>query len=203
MGIRDIRVSQVELDHQSTAFGHNETLYCIFTLLDRIPLPSTQSEVQILDAQQRLEVSINSGSFQVQTQNGLRLKAESYSLQNVAYFYRFNPNATINQTEIFFNTTIFLNRTFTETVQQFYETFVYSDGAQAGAIVGGTFVGAITGSLIVLLVIHLMQKKANKSSTGGISFRNISFRFNSKPKQSEIGMVEMDNPTGRAVDSNS
>ena len=194
MTIRDIRVAQVELDHQSNEFGHNETLYCIFTLLDRIPFATPSTDIELLDAQQRLEDVINAGQLKIPTNIGLVFEAIPNSLENIQYFYSFHPNVSLNQSNIIINTTIYINRTIVETIEEVYEKIQYSDGAQAGAVVGGTTVGILAGTILVLIAIHLMKRKAIQSSTGGLTFRNISFRINSNSRQEEPAIVTMEYP---------
>ena len=45
MSIEYLRISQLQLDHHSNEIGHNDTIYCIFTLLDRTPFIDPNSEI--------------------------------------------------------------------------------------------------------------------------------------------------------------
>jgi hypothetical protein len=188
MSIKYLRISQLEIDHQ---LGHNDTLYCIFTLLDRTPFVDPNSEIEVLDAKQNLENGINAGEFLFTTDDGLSIEAVFGSLEEVEYFYVFNPNASINQINYFANTTVHVNRTIVETIEKIHEKIQYSDGVQAGAVVGGMVVGILAGISIVFIVIYMMKRKANMSPTGGLNFRNISFRVRNNQMQHELTTVNM------------
>jgi len=188
MSIKYLRISQLEIDHQPS---HNDTLYCIFTLLDRTPFVDPNSEIEVLDAKQNLENGINAGEFLFTTDDGLSIEAVSGSLEEVEYFYLFNPNASINQINYFANITVHVNRTIVETIEKIHEKIQYSDGAQAGAVVGGMVVGILAGISIVFIVIYMIKRKANMSPTGGLNFRNISFRVRNNQMQHELTTVNM------------
>ncbi len=190
MSIKYLRISQLEIDHHPNQLGHNDTLYCIFTLLDRTPFVDPNSEIEALDAKQNLENGINTGEFLFTTDDGLSIGAVSGSLEEVEYFYVFNPNASINQMNYFANTTVHVNRTIIETIEKIHEKIQYSDGAQAGAVVGGMVVGILAGISIVFIVIYMIKRKANMSPTGGLHFRNISFRVRNNQMQ-ELTTVNM------------
>ena len=190
MSIKYLRISQLEIDHHSNQPGHNDTLYCIFTLLDRTPFVDPNSEIEVLDAKQNLEQGINSGIFRFTTDDGLSIEAVSNSLEEVKYFYVFNPNASINQINYFANTTVHVNRTIVEIIDKIQ----YSDGAQAGAVVGGMIVGILAGISVVFIVIYMIKRKANMSPTGGLNFRNISFRARNNQTQEEQETIAMEHP---------
>jgi hypothetical protein len=194
MKIKQLRISQLELDHHPKQLGHNDVLYCIFTLLDRTPYVNPNSEIELLDAQTELENDINNGTFQFQIEDGLTIKAVPGSLETLEYFYVFNPNASVNQIDYFANTTIHINRTHTVIINEVHEKVRYSDGSQAGAVVGGMIGGIILGTIIVVLVFQGMKRKANMSPTGGLNFGNISFRVNRNRKQEEQPTVTMEHP---------
>ncbi|CAF4782864.1 unnamed protein product, partial [Rotaria magnacalcarata] len=59
MSLKYLRISQLEIDHHPNQPGHNDTLYCIFTLLDRTPFVDPNSEIELLDAKNKLEFGIN------------------------------------------------------------------------------------------------------------------------------------------------
>ncbi|CAF0882628.1 unnamed protein product [Rotaria sordida] len=192
--IKYLRISQLELDHHPNEPGHNDTLYCIFTLLDQTPFVDPNSEIQLLDAKSKLENSINNGEFYFNTDDSLSIEAVRDSLEDVQYFYVFNPNININQIDYFFNTTIHVNRTIVETIEEIHEKIQYSDGAQAGAVVGGMFVGILIGTITVFVVIRMIKRQTNRSPSGGLTFRNISFRVGNKRKQEEPGIIHMEHP---------
>lgn len=192
--VKPSRISQLELDHHSKQAGHNDTLYCIFTLLDRTPFVDPSSEIELLDAQTKLEQAINTRAFQLTTEEGLSIEAIPNSLEDVQYFYVFNPNASVNPVDYFGNTTVHVNRTLTEYIDEVQEKIQYSDGAQAGAVLGGVGVGILAGVSLVLLVGFLIRRKANSSVTGGLTFRNISFRVRNNQAQEDQGIVTMEHP---------
>jgi hypothetical protein len=193
MTVKDSRISQLELDHQSGPLYFNDTLYCIFTLLDRTPFVDPNSELELLAAQQRLQTSIDAGEFQFQTDEGLALQAVSQSLENVQSFYPLNANLTGNQSDYFSNSTNSVNRTLVEIIE-IREKIQYSDGAQAGAVIGGMIVGILAGTIIVLAGVQMMKRKANTSPTGGLTFRNISFRIGANRRREDRETISMDNP---------
>ncbi|CAF0759747.1 unnamed protein product [Adineta ricciae] len=195
------RISGLELDHHSKQAGHNDTLYCIFTLLDRTPFVDPSSEIELLDAQTKLEQAINAGTFQLTTEEGLSIEAIPNSLEDVQYFYVFNPNASVNPVDYFHNTTVHVNRTITEYVDEVQEKIQYSDGAQASAVLGGMGVGILAGVSIVLLVGFLIRRKANSSATGGLTFRNISFRVRNHHAQEDQEIVTMEHPVSGREDA--
>ncbi|CAF2347750.1 unnamed protein product [Rotaria sp. Silwood2] len=172
MSIKYLRISQLELNHHLNQPDHNDTLYCIFTLLDRTPFVDPNSEIELLDAKNKLENSINNGEFYFDTDNDLSIEAIRDSLEDIQYFYTFNPNINVNRTII-------------ETIDEIHEKIKYSDGAQASAVVGGMIVGILFGTITVFVVICMIKRKANKSPSGGLTFRNISFRVGNKRKQEE------------------
>ena len=154
--------------------GHFDTIYCVFTLLDRTPYVDPNSEVELLDAYNSLEKGINSGDFKFTTDDDLSIEAVSGSLENIKYFYAFNPNASVNQIDFFANTTVHVNRTFVETVEEIHEKIQYSDGAKAGAVVWRDGCqGFYSGSLIAFGITYMMKKKMNACPTGGLSFFEI------------------------------
>lgn len=183
MPIKYLRISQLEIDHNPKQLGHNDTIYCVFTLLDRTPFVNPASEIELVDAKNHLQNGINSGQFKFSTDDGFSIEAIPGSLEDFEYFYAFNPNASVNQIDYFFNTTVHVNRTIIEVIEQVHEKTEYADGAQAGAVIGGTFIGALCGLLTVVAVMLMMKRKAETTRTGGIHFRNISFRFGKKQKQ--------------------
>ena len=193
MSVREFRISQLELDHQSAPLAVNDTLYCIFTLLDGTPSDDPSSELDLSAAQQKLETAINAGEFHFQTDEGLALQAVPKSLENVQSFYALSANLTGNQSDYFSNSTNSVNRTIVETIEV-YEKIQYSDGAQAGAVLGGTIVGILAGTIIVLVGIQMMRRKANTSPTGGLTFRNISFRIGPKRRQEDRETINMEHP---------
>jgi hypothetical protein len=201
MSIKYLRISQLEVDHHSKQSGHDDTLYCIFTLLDRTPFVDPNSEVEILDAYTKLETGINSGDFRFVTDDGLAIEAISGSLENVQYFYAFNPNASVNQIDYFVNTTVNVNRTIIETIDEIHEKIQYSDGAQAGAVIGGMIAGILFGILIAVGVIYTIKRKANTSSTGGMVFENIFYRSGNKRKQNHEESVTMQQLAQQAGES--
>jgi hypothetical protein len=190
MSIKDLRISQLELDHQP----NNDTFYCIFTLLDRTPFINLNSEIGLIDAYKKLENSINTGEFQFDIDNGLLIEAIPGSLENIQYFYVFNPNVSINQIDYFVNTTVYINRTIVEKIEEIYEKIRYSYKAQVGAIAGGMIVGILAGSFIVFLVIYMIKRKGNMPPTIDLSFRNVSFRIKNNRKQEEQATVTMEHP---------
>ena len=194
MNVTSLRVSQVELDHTVNPLDRNESLYCIFTLLDRTPFVDPNSEVELLDAQRQLESILDAGRFQVETSDGIVLRGIPKSLENIQYFYSFNGNRTGNGTLQYLNITVHRNQTFNVVIEQIREIIEYSDGAQAGAVVGGMLVGSLCGTLIVLVVFYTLKRKANRSTTGGLTFRNISFRVRSNRKQEDQATITMDSP---------
>ncbi|UJR27449.1 hypothetical protein I4U23_008738 [Adineta vaga] len=186
------RISQLELDHHFKQAGHNDTLYCIFTLLDRTPFVDPSSEIEILDAQMKLEQAINTGTFRLTTEEGLAIEAVPNSLEDVQYFYVFNPNASANQIDYFSNTTVHVNQTITEYVDEIHEKIEYSDGAQAGAVLGGMIIGILVGLFIVFLVVYMIKRKTNMSVTGGLNFRNISFRIRNNQTEEDQSTITME-----------
>ncbi|CAF1632078.1 unnamed protein product [Rotaria magnacalcarata] len=188
MSLKYLRISQLEIDHHPNQPGHNDTLYCIFTLLDRTPFVDPNSEIELLDAKNKLEFGINNGQMHFHTDDGLTIEAISGSLENIQYFYAFNPNISINQIDYFSNTTVHVNRTIVETIEEVYEKVKYSDGAQTGAVIGGMLVGLVLGAIAVLFVIRMIKRKAEGSPSGGLTFRNISFRVGNKRTQETIAM---------------
>jgi hypothetical protein len=175
MSIEDFRISQLELDHHANETGHNDTLYCVFTLLDRTPFISTNSEIGIVEAQEKLKDGLNTGAIQFQTDDGFRITAIPDSLETIEYFYVFNPNT--NQIDYSINKTVQINRTIVEELEIIHENIRYSNKAKAFAIFGGMFMGILSGSLVVFIVIYTMKRKANMAAIGGtFAFRNISFR---------------------------
>ncbi|CAF0809093.1 unnamed protein product [Adineta steineri] len=194
MSLKYLRISQLELDHHPNEPGHNDTLYCIFTLLDRTPFVDPNSETEVLDAKNKLENAINSGEFHFTTDDKLSIEAIKNSLEDVRYFYVFNPNITSNQTISFSNTTVHVNRTIIETVEEVYEKIQYSDGAQAGAVIGGMIVGILIGLSLTFIVVFMIKKKANASPTGGLTFRNFNFRVSNNRTQDDLSSIAMENP---------
>jgi len=194
MSIKYLRISQLQLDHHPNELGHNDTIYCIFTLLDRTPFIDPDSEIGLLDAYKKLENNINKGGFQLDTDDGLSIETIPNSLENVQYFYVFNPNISINQIDYFTNTTVHINRTIVEKIEEIHEKIRYSDKAQAVAVVSGLLVGISAGTLIVSLVIYMIKRKANMTSTGGLTFANISFRIRNNQKQEEQATITMEHP---------
>ena len=194
MNVTSLRVSQVELDHTVNPADRNESLYCIFTLLDRTPYVDPNTEVELLDAQRQFEAILDAGQFQVETNDGIALRGIPKSLENIQYFYSFNGNRTGNETIQYLNITIHRNQTINVVIEQVREIIEYSDGAQAGAVVGGMIVGTLCGTLIVLAVFYTLKRKANRSTTGGLTFRNISFRVRSNRKQEDQATITMDSP---------
>jgi len=192
MSIKYLRISQLELDDHGNEFGHNNTLYCIFTLLDRTPFSDLNSEIGLIDAHQKLENSINKGQFQFYMDHGLSIEALPDSLENVQYFYVFNPNVTINQIDYFTNTTVHINRTIVEKIEEIYEKIQYSNEAQIGAVISGMIIGILSGTLIVFVVIYMIKRKANIASTVGFSFQNINFRIRNNQQQEEKATVTME-----------
>lgn len=191
MSIEKLRISQLELDHHSNETGHNDTLYCIFTLLDRTPLADINSEIGLIDAQEKLKNGINTGIFQFHTDDGLFIEAVSGSLENIQYFYVFNPN--MNQMDYFANTTVQINRTIVEKIEVIHERIRYSNKAQAVAIFGGMFMGILSGSLVVFVVIYMIKRKANMAAISTLAFRNISFRIrNNNQKQEEPATIAIE-----------
>jgi hypothetical protein len=81
-----------------------------------------------------------------------------------------------------------------ETVDEIHEKIQYSDGAKAGAVVGGMVAGILFGSLIAFGITYMMKRKMNASPTGGLVFRNISFRPGNKRREDNEGIVTMDHP---------
>lgn len=193
MAVKDSRISQLELDHQSGPLNFNDTLYCIFTLLDRTPFVNPNSELELSDAQQKLTAAIDAGEFQFETDEGLALQAVPKSLENVQLFYPLHGNLTGNQSDYFSNSTNSINRTTVEIIE-IREKIQYSDGAQAGAVIGGMIIGILAGTMIVLAGIQMMKRKANASPTGGLTFRNISFRIGSNRRREDREAIGMDNP---------
>ena len=59
ISIKSLRISQLELNHRSKKFGHNDTFYFLFTLLDRTSFIDPNSETELLDAKNKFEYSIN------------------------------------------------------------------------------------------------------------------------------------------------
>jgi hypothetical protein len=194
MSIKYLRISQLQLDHHPNQSGHNDTLYCIFTLLDRTPFIDSNSEIGLIDAHKKLENNINKGEFQLDIENSLSIKAIPYSLENVQYFYVFNPNISINQIDYFTNTTVNINRTIVEKIEEIHEKIQYSDEAQVVAVISGLLVGILVGIFIVFLGIYMIKRKVNRSSTGGLTFRNISFHIRNNPKQEEQATITMEHP---------
>lgn len=192
MSIKDLRISQLELDHQRNELGHNDTFYCIFTLLDRTPFINSNLEISLIDAYKNLENSINQGEFQLDTDNDIIMEAIPGSLETIQYFYVFNPNVSINQIDYFGNTTVYINRTIVERIEEIREKIQYSDQAQISAIIGGIIAGIVGGSFIVFIVSYMVKRKANMSPIGGLTFRNISFRMRNNRKQEEQPTVTME-----------
>ena len=87
MSIDYLRLSQLELDHHS-----NETLYCIFTLLDRTPFVKTNSDIGLSDAQEQLSNGINTHALQFHTDDGLFFEAVPDSLENIQYLWRYHAH---------------------------------------------------------------------------------------------------------------
>lgn len=199
MSIESFRISQLELDHYSNEIGHNHTFYCIFTLLDRTPFVDINSEIGLIDAQEKLKNGINTGAFQIHTDNDLLIEAVPGSLENIQYYYVFNPN--MNKIDYLTNTTIQINRTIIEKFEVIHERIRYSNKAKAFAIFSGMFVGILSGCLIVFIVIYTMKKKANMIAIGTFAFRNISFRIrnnNNNQKQDEPATIVIEH----SIDSN-
>lgn len=194
MTVKPLRVSQVELDHAEKDFNRNDTLYCIFTLLDRTPFLEGSQEIELLDAQQKFETVLDAGQFQVETNDGLQLQGIPKSLENIQYFYSFNGNRTGDASIQFMNITVYRNRTIDLVIEQIQEKVEYSDGAQAGAVVGGMLVGILFGTIMVFLGVFLLRRQASRSPTGGLTFRNISFRIGANRKQEDQATIIMDNP---------
>ncbi len=192
MFIKDLRISQIELDHHQNESGHNDTLYCIFTLLDRTPSTDFNSEIGLIDAYHKLENGIDTGEFQFQTDDGLIIEAVPKSLEKIQYFYVFNPDIHINQIDYFANTTVHINRTLVEKIEEIYEKIRYSNEAQIVAVLGGMMVGILAGSGIVLIVIYMMKRKVYMSSAGSLTFRNVSFRMTNNRKQEEQATATME-----------
>lgn len=203
MSIKYLRISQLELDHHPKELGHNDTLYCIFTLLDRTPFIDPNAEVELLDAKNQLENSINQGEFRFETDDDLSIEAVPGSLEEVQYFYAFNPDVNVNQIDYFFNTTVHFNRTIEETIEEISEQIQYSDGAQAGAIIGGMIVGIICGTVTILIIVFVMKRKLNRSRSGTLTFRNISFRIGFNRKQDDADAVDMEHPIDSTRESTS
>ena len=195
MNVTLLRVSQVELDHTINPSDRNESLYCIFTLLDRTPFSDPNSEIELLDAQRQFETILDANQFEIETTDGFSLRGLPKSLENIQYFYSFNGNRTTNGTVQYLNITIQRNRTVEVVIEQIREIIEYSDGAQAGAVIGGMIVGILSGTLIVLAVFYTLKRKANRSTSGGLTFRNISFRIRSNRKQDDQATITMENPT--------
>jgi hypothetical protein len=194
MNIVDLRISQLELDHQTQATGPNQTLYCVFTLLDRTPFVSVNEEIALSDARDLLKRAIDNEQFRIETNDSLFLRAIPNSLENIEYFYLFNPNPVVNQTHDNNDTIVVINRTIVEIVQTVYEKVQYSDGSRSGAVVGGMIVGIIGGTFMVLVGMQMIKRKARLSPTGGLTFRNISFRVRSRHQQDEPSILNMDDP---------
>ncbi|CAF1537062.1 unnamed protein product [Rotaria sp. Silwood1] len=186
MEIKYLRISQVELDHHTKESGHNDTFYCIFTLLDRTPYIDETSEVGLIDAQMKLERSINEGKFRFVTIEGYYFEAIPYSLENVEHFYPFNPNVSVNEIQLINNMTTIIER------EEIYEQIKYSSRSQALAIVGGMLTGFIFGTLFLISVFHMVKKKSQ--ITGGITYNNISFRLNKNRQEKDEPKITMEHP---------
>ena len=193
MAVKDSRISQLELDHQPGPMNFSDTLYCIFTLLDRTPFVNPNSELDLAGAQQKLTAAIDAGDFQFETDEGLALQAVPRSLENVPFFYPLHGNLSGNPGDYFSNSTNSINRTTVEIIE-IREKIQYSDGAQAGAVIGGMVIGILAGTMIVLAGIQMMKRKANTSPTGGLTFRNISFRIGSNRRREDRETIGMENP---------
>ena len=191
MSIKYLRISQLEVDHHPNRPGQMDVLYCIFTLLDRTPYVDPTSEIEVMDAYLKLESGINSGAFRFATDDNLEIEAVPGSLENVKYFYAFNPNASVNQIDYFANTTIHVNRTFEHVIDEFHEKIQYSDGAQAGAVIGGMIAGILFGTLIVFAVIYMIRRQVSNTATGGLGFHNISFRPGNKRARDNDATITM------------
>ncbi|CAF2639531.1 unnamed protein product [Rotaria sp. Silwood2] len=186
MEIKYLRISQVEFDHHTKEPGHNDTFYCIFTLLDRTPYVTDTSEVGLVDAQMRLERGINEGKFGFVTNEGYFFEAIPYSLESVEHFNPFNPNVSVNQIQSMSNMTMIIER------EEIYEQITYSSRSQALAIVGGILAGLVFGILLLFSVFHMMKKKSQV--TRGITFGNISFRLNKNRQEIDVPKITMEHP---------
>ncbi|CAF1007362.1 unnamed protein product [Didymodactylos carnosus] len=171
MTIQYLRVSDLEIDHSK----ENDTLYCICTILHRLP-SDPASEIGLSDARTKLEVAINTNqfTFQMDDKNGQKLTVSAipWTLEDLEHFYSFNSNATINDFNIFLNITSNLNDTVTQIKEEIREKVVYSTASQTGGIVGGLMVGIVLGLLTLFLVYRKQGKRGEQSS----SFRNVGFR---------------------------
>ena len=195
MSIKYLRIAQLELDHHAKQQGQgNDTLYCTFTLLDRTPFIDPNLETELLDARQKLERDIDAGYFRFQTDDGLLVEAVPKSLEDAQYFHAFNPNSSVTTIDIVQNITVYRNRTIVVTVDEIYERIQYSDGAQAGGVVGGMLAGVAFGTLCVLLVTRMIQRKTIATPTGVLTLKNISFRMGHRRKEDEVATISMEHP---------
>ena len=73
----------MKLDYQFNQANDNQTIYCLFTLLDRTPFVQVDAQIGLNDARTKLENAINTQIFQFYTDYGLLIETVSDSLKLV------------------------------------------------------------------------------------------------------------------------
>ena len=181
MSIDYLRISQLQLDYQFNQANDNQTIYCLFTLLDRTPFVQVDAQIGLKDARTKLENAINTQIFQFYTDCGLLIEAVQDSLKLVQF--NFHDQNILK-----------INGTIPERIEILHEKIQYSYPVQLTAMISGIFVGILSGLLLVFMVMSTMKRKVNQASANNFAFENISFHVRTAGEEEERATIAMEHP---------
>lgn len=181
MNIDYLRISQLQLDYEFNQVNDNQTIYCIFTLLDRTPFVQINTQIGLKDARSKLENAINTQIFQFYTNDGLLIEAVPDSLKLVQF--------NLHDQNI-----LKINGTIPERIEILHEKIQYSYLVQLIAMISGIIVGILSGLLFVVMVMSRTKRTVNRANANNFAFENISFHVRTTPKDEEQGTISMEHP---------
>ncbi|CAF1478775.1 unnamed protein product [Didymodactylos carnosus] len=141
MNIQPLRISNLEVDYDQ----QDDTVYALFTLLDKTPLLNSPEELNVQEARTKLETAINANNFTFDLfflftdTNKITVKAVPNSMADSKQYISLHSR---------------LNRK---------KTVKYTKGSQTGAVIGGILVGLIVG-IILIVAIKYVRKDPLPSS---------------------------------------